>query len=250
MVSSSMRCVHLVKGILARRHPLALSRSDTSQPVFVWEPVGDLCKPEQVTMFKIAMKSVDVVSPNAEELAAFFHTDASSKTQDSIAFEVCSWGIGPKSGGHLIVREGEHGCTLYSKSWKCHLPAFFLSYDAHRVVDPTGGGNTFLGALAITLSGALTGTPSLQMAEGIVPSEPVQSLDTDELQQLVAAAAVATVAAGFAIQQYGMPVLTSGDADEELWNDCHFTERLAVYVERETENIRQSIERRQLDLDI
>ena len=85
------------------------------------------------------------------------------------------------------------------------LPAVLGEDEAERVVDPTGGGNGFLGGLAVAL------------ARG------------KELQE---AAAWGNVAASFAIEQVGMPVLGKDENGRETWNDCLVEERLEAYVKK------------------
>lgn len=83
------------------------------------------------------------------------------------------------------------------------LPAYHTNAD--RVIDPTGGGNTFLGGLAIGL------------ARGA---------------GLTASCSWAMVAASYAIEQVGMPILTLGENYTELWNGSSVSERLADYNDR------------------
>jgi sugar/nucleoside kinase (ribokinase family) len=75
------------------------------------------------------------------------------------------------------------------------------------VVDPTGGGNGFLGGLAV----------------GLVRT------DFD----VVEAARWGSVAASFTIEQVGMPQLTaSTDDTTELWNGVSVQERLRDFQQR------------------
>jgi sugar/nucleoside kinase (ribokinase family) len=85
------------------------------------------------------------------------------------------------------------------------LPAVFSEKEAKRVVDPTGGGNGFLGGLAVAL------------ARG------------KELQEAVA---WGNVAASFAIEQVGMPVLGKDEVGRETWNGFLVEERLEQYVKK------------------
>lgn len=114
------------------------------------------------------------------------------------------------------------------------LPAYFTSEDAKmgRVVDPTGGGNGFLGGMSVAL------------ARG---------------KSVVEAAAWGSVAASYMIEQVGVPVLSvgvlgdktnvtpakkgidgednqkSGDAERkvsELWNGESVEERLEAFKTR------------------
>lgn len=48
--------------------------------------------------------------------------------------------MGPK---YIVVKKGEHGVVSYSDSWLFGFPA----YPVEQVIDPTGAGDTFAGAL-------------------------------------------------------------------------------------------------------
>jgi hypothetical protein len=77
--------------------------------------------------------------------------------------------------------------------------------DAVKVADPTGGGNTFLGGLAAAL------------ARGKSVEE---------------ACAWGSVAASFAIEQVGVPVLGTDAEGEETWNCVRVDDRLKEFKER------------------
>ncbi len=85
------------------------------------------------------------------------------------------------------------------------LPAYFGKENAEMVVDPTGGGNGFLGGLAVAL------------ARG------------KEIQE---AAAWGSVAASFSIEQVGMPILGTDEMGRETWNGALVEERLDEYVRK------------------
>lgn len=74
-----------------------------------------------------------------------------------------------------------------------------------RVVDPTGGGNTFLGGLSVAL------------ARG---------------KSIEEACAWGHVAASFAIEQVGFPVLSVDDEGRETWNGVRVEDRLGEFQER------------------
>lgn len=83
------------------------------------------------------------------------------------------------------------------------LPAYHTN--AEKVVDPTGGGNTFLGGLAVAL------------ARG---------------KSIEEACAWGSVAASFAIEQVGVPEIGKDEEGRETWNGERVEERLRGYVER------------------
>jgi sugar/nucleoside kinase (ribokinase family) len=77
--------------------------------------------------------------------------------------------------------------------------------DGDHVVDPTGGGNTFLGAVAVAL------------ARGKSYEE---------------AAIWGCVAASFAVEQVGMPTLDRHEDSPETWNGCNVLDRLREFEAR------------------
>lgn len=87
------------------------------------------------------------------------------------------------------------------------IPAFFTREDAAagRVVDPTGGGNMFLGGLGVAL------------ARGKTMEE---------------AACWGSIAASFAIEQVGVPELGKDDDGEETWNGDRVQDRLEALQTR------------------
>lgn len=213
LICSPKRCIDLVRGISARRAELG----STHRPIFVWEPVPFDCTPEELPSCLEALKVVDVVSPNHHELAAF-HGEGASAT-DSATGEVdreyvkrCSriWqedGIGEGGSGVIVVRAGRDGCYVANRHGLSRwYPAFHQGSD--RVRDPTGGGNAFMGGLAV----------------GLARSRHVSPLrDTEE------AVIGATVAASFAIEQVGLPVLGREVPRRETWNGVHVQDRIEEY---------------------
>jgi hypothetical protein len=77
--------------------------------------------------------------------------------------------------------------------------------DSSKVIDPTGGGNAFLGGLAVAL------------ARG---------------KGLEEAARWGSVSASFAIEQVGMPALGQDGEGKEAWNGIRVEERLGEFERR------------------
>ncbi|OCT48142.1 putative PfkB family carbohydrate kinase (Mak32) [Cladophialophora carrionii] len=236
MVCSPARCISLVNGILGRRRDLLRERGRNPDdvdaelwPIFVWEPVPDLCTPEEVARLRQAAGYVNVVSPNADEFAAFFKETAAGECRETQV----RWLLDPSGGGEgmrpprtvLVIREGAQGCRTYTaNNWEgLHLRAYHQSKE--RVTDPTGGGNTFLGALAIGLTG-MTSPDGRVLQDLVVP---------DDQKQLLLGLIHATVAAGYAIEQIGMPAVAATDGD--AWNGQRYPERFLEYLQREREHI-------------
>jgi sugar/nucleoside kinase (ribokinase family) len=228
----------LVHGIMDRRKATANDRqSHIARPLFIWEPVPGLCTPEHIDSFKLAIRQVDIVSPNSEELAGFFAGQC--KSLEDMASDVIEWGIGPSIRGSLVVRQGKDGCSAFSKGHRIHLAACYPpdAESQSKVIDPTGGGNAFLGALAMALSDiACSHTGDACRLLGLDKDPSSESLPGLNLSLVYA-----TVAASFIIEQPGMPIChVQGDA-KETWNGERFGSRLEAYLSREAANLRRQV---------
>lgn len=257
MVCSASRCVSIVDEIMQRREQLrqedkAPSTDDaTKRPIFVWEPVPDLCTPEEQEKFFAANRVVDVVSPNELELGMMF--DQPGWREDSefgrnIVSRIIESGIGPQGEGHLVIRAGKDGSYAYSKSQRIWLPAYHQSGSsgATAVVDPTGAGNSFLGALAQGMVTADDRDPAKVINSTLAESAnwTKATRDWEARSRFLLALIFATVAAGFVVEQIGVPQLstTFGDATEH-WNGNEFTERVRLYTERLYRTLEESPQR-------
>lgn len=76
IISSPSRCIDLVSNITQMRRALG---GPYSEPIFIWEPVPDLCVPDELAACYEALKHVQVVSPNHAELCGFFDVEASDE---------------------------------------------------------------------------------------------------------------------------------------------------------------------------
>jgi sugar/nucleoside kinase (ribokinase family) len=173
-------------------------------PIVIWEPVPDNCTPEGLETCYEALKLVNVVSPNHEELAAFFGLSGNrGEDVDSEVVERCAadWlAHGSKCGLDVVVRAGKEGCYVASRNVSKWMPAYH-QLGSGKVVDPTGGGNTFLGGLAVGLA---------------------------REKRLEEATIWGSIAASFAIEQVGMPTLTY-HSDGERWNGEMVEDRLEEF---------------------
>ncbi|QDS70632.1 hypothetical protein FKW77_000747 [Venturia effusa] len=128
------------------------------------------------------------------ELASFFDAqanrgeDVNREAVETCAADWLSSGIGRDGSGVIVSK------------W---LPAYHQP-GTGRVVDPTGGGNGFLGGLAVGL------------ARG---------------KDVVEAAVWGSVAASFAIEQVGMPILTQ-ESNGERWNGDRVQDRVDEFLQR------------------
>lgn len=207
LICSASRCRDLVSRILLRRRQEL--QGDPGKPLFIWEPVPDLCVSSELASVKEVLPLIDVLSPNHEELGALFdfhHSGALDKhaLADHVE-DLLRGGIGAKGQGAIVVRAGKEGCFTAMQEKRTWLPAYHINAD--KVIDPTGGGNGFLGGFAVGL---------------------VRTGD------LIEAALWGSIAASLCIEQVGLPTLTragSGSDDEE-WNDCKVIDRLRRFRDR------------------
>jgi sugar/nucleoside kinase (ribokinase family) len=213
LICSPLRCIDLVQNILAMRNQSDKHASET-RPLFIWEPVPDLCTSEELTNCLEALKMVDVVSPNHSELGGFFEVNTHGKNHvdyrsvEALCHQWLESGIGPEGRGGIVVRAGKDGCLVARRGDQTWLPAYHQSTD--KVLDPTGGGNGFLGGLAMGL---------------------VKGNATPDVDSLREAAVWGSISASFAIEQIGMPVLLH-TARGETWNHVHVEDRLSEFRER------------------
>lgn len=204
LICGPERCIEQVQGILSKK--LLLTSTDP-KPLFIWEPVPDLCIPSALPATREALKYIDVLSPNHEELAALFDTPHSTTALSRELVETQAQSLLddiPGSKLSIVVRCGAQGCFVLSSNAKRWLPA--LHTDSGKVIDPTGGGNGFLGGLAI----------------GMVRCE----------RDVVEAARWGSVAASLCIEQVGMPVLEDNRNGKERWNGVDVFDRLESFRKR------------------
>ena len=243
MVCSASRCLSIVHEILQRRKELqqagqtSSALQDTERPIFVWEPVPDLCTPEEQDNFFAASRVVDVVSPNHLELGTMFNqpgwTEVSEDSQRLVS-KIIDTGIGPLNNGCLVIRAGKHGSYAFSKAGKIWLPAYHQpDISGTHVIDPTGAGNSFLGALAQGM--VSRGREPFEIIQTILSPSSAwkEALDTwGPHRDLPLALICATVAAGFVVEQIGVPEIYMDANGREMWNQSVFTERVRLYTQR------------------
>lgn len=224
----------------------------------------DLCTPDELLNCTNTLPLVDVCSPNHSELAGFMGDDGLDPETGQISTlaieRSCEQLLAsmPIQSFAIVVRAGEKGCYIAKNGGRkrqrpansaskrrkkdyvrgglqpdTDMEALFAGLlqdesgaiareeievdpglerwvpayhqDSSKVVDPTGGGNTFLGGLGAAL------------ARG---------------ESLEEAALWGAVAASFAIEQVGVPILGSDENCQETWNGQSVQERLRNLRER------------------
>ncbi|KAL8969660.1 MAG: hypothetical protein Q9183_001894 [Haloplaca sp. 2 TL-2023] len=220
-ICSAVRCTNLAKGIAARRKQWAeenpsyhdFMRALAQETIVIWEPMPDLCKPAELPKFLDALRFVDVISPNLDEFSSLFgiSLDLDEPTDWARLRQSCDAlfeADGSKTHLVVIVRLGARGCYVAQRHRQLHLPAHHEGSTADQVIDPTGGGNSFLGGFAI----------GFLKAKGASRAEKFEE-----------AALFGAVAASFAIEQRGIPHLSTSAAGDEVWNNSRTQDRLAEY---------------------
>lgn len=200
LICSPERCLNIITQLHERVGKLSIR-----MPLLVWEPFPQECIPEKLSKFQDALKHVDVYSPNAEEAASLFgiHEEPTDRqTIESIGQKYLSYLTRPNA--LMVLRCGAQGAVILTKSntvkW---YPAYHENGDS--VIDPTGGGNSFLGGFAL----------------GLVEKDP----------SIRKAAIYGNVAAGLAIEQIGLPKLSHSNGIE-LWNGQSISSRIQTYNEK------------------
>ncbi|KAL9058675.1 MAG: hypothetical protein Q9206_001833 [Seirophora lacunosa] len=255
LLAGPEEAITTVRDLLQLRH----ERGIHHRPLLIWEPRPSSCVPANLDSFRSAIAAVNVFSPNHIELGACFGysfvvkdggggVDVDLKLIENLASLLFESGFpddGRDTSRSVVIRAAEHGSLVVvaappssssssssSRVRKTWCPAFYQptskqhEYDNHddgvaaaaatttpprnpNVVDPTGAGNAFLGGFAIGLQET---------------SDPVR------------AARYGTVAASFALEQLGLPVLGEDDpwsgGEEEVWNGCGAFRRLEEYERR------------------
>lgn len=276
MVCSPDRCIDITTKLRESRKAINPNCQD---PVIIWEPIPDLCSPDELLRLQEAARNCTVISPNHEELKMFFPPElANSETQEELVSRLIGWNTQeqrhqpsihnshlPFSQPAVIIREGANGSTAYfyphthslSTPLTIHLPAYHTPSTSNSVTDPTGGGNTYLGALALTLGLLSTNTlqtlPTYNILRRYIPAasdpqpnparqHPLHKVirsnpDQDSAISITYAMVLALIAASFAIEQNGTPTLShegeEGRAESETWNGETVEQRLTSYLERE-----------------
>ncbi|KAI0435588.1 Ribokinase-like protein [Xylaria telfairii] len=176
------------------------------RPLIVWEPAPLGCSSANLASHLKACALVDVFSPNRVELSYLIGEKTKTKGDfspsiiEAQARKFVEAGIGPNGNGLAVIRSGEHGVLLLSNNMQAEWLPTYHEKGASQVVDPTGAGNTFLGAFAVALQ---------------------ETRDPRE------AGLRANVAASYAIEQFGPPKLTqASESSGELWNSSEVMSRL------------------------
>ncbi|CDO92009.1 unnamed protein product [Kluyveromyces dobzhanskii CBS 2104] len=171
---------------------------------FVWEPIPDLCTVEQLENTKKLLNGPYhfIFSPNAEEGARMLGETEPTRLSECRATLIKLASL-MKPGNVCVLRCGKDGSLavvckdVISIDDIVHYPACHVK-TPERVIDPTGGGNTFLGAFAFAYA---------------------------MCKDISVASICGNIAAACAIEQIGVP-----SYDGLHWNNVSFADRLWNYL--------------------
>lgn len=186
LICAPDRCIAIVEELRGLRKQAGI----TQKPWIIWEPVPDSCIASDVQSFTKAVQNVDIISPNADEAFALLNVvgsediDTYREQVEKAAKDIASWGVST-----IVIRCSALGSLLHTDERNTWFPA--LITDQKDVVDATGAGNAFCGALVTRLA---------------------QSVSIED------AMVSASVAAGLCIQQVGIPRLQQTADGRETWN--------------------------------
>ena len=177
-------------------------RGDKDMPFVVWEPDPDDCTRNMLSKCIPVLGKIDVLSPNAAECASLLGLPEPHNPNccENVAEEFLPY-ITKTLKSAIVLRCGEMGSLLMTHAQKRWFPPYYINQS--KVVDPTGCGNTFVGAF----------TTGYILSDG----------------DLNAACICGTLASGIAIETHGVPTL-SEIGREELWNNLSFNDRARIYL--------------------
>lgn len=117
------------------------------------DPDQRCCNPEHLDDIVRLAPRFAVFSPNLLELQSILsispepHASSQEAEDAAQAFHDLVHVRGAPSRPTIIVRAGSLGAYTISDSWTGWTPAFWTAAEQSQVVDPTGGGNGFMGGL-------------------------------------------------------------------------------------------------------
>lgn len=196
LICGPQRCLELVDQLRSLRAAQGLSKDF----VTVWEPVPDACISRDRALFAQSIRVVTVLSPNSSEAAGILGYEGDF--QERTAIERMASGLLDSGARTVIIRCAEQGAYLANEATHGWYPAYYQ--DPTSVVDPTGGGNAFCGAITAALARKKTFEDAM---------------------------CYAAVAAALAISQIGLPEVITRDGCE-LWNGRQISDMLTQYRKR------------------
>lgn len=208
-VLSQLKCIHLLCSAERCLQILdQLAALQLGPKTFVWEPVPDLCDQEHASQIIQVFQRPETIifSPNAEEGARLLGDEEPLQLDQAVEYV---WKFDKLISPHhsCVLRCGKMGSVALSSRDNhsqmrqvIHYPAYH-SVSPDKVLDPTGGGNSYLGAFCLGYS--LT-------------------------QDLHIASVCGNIAAGCVIEQVGIPHF---NRNTRKWNGLTLAQRINHYLQ-------------------
>ncbi|CAK9438610.1 uncharacterized protein LODBEIA_P28340 [Lodderomyces beijingensis] len=137
----SSRCFHLICSI-ARCHSIITEIQRVNpDAVFVYEPLPDDCLVENYPHLKSVLSKVDVFTPNLDEARSLVGDHEAQLSLSELSSKFTQHQKLDRSA--TVIRCGAAGCHVETTNLSRSFPAYHQ--DQSRVVDVTGGGNSFCG---------------------------------------------------------------------------------------------------------
>ncbi|CUM66268.1 uncharacterized protein PRCAT00003929001 [Priceomyces carsonii] len=172
------------------------------KPIFIFEPLPDDCKPENLLKLERVLKNIDIFTPNLNEgaeLAGFLKLPKNSAELEQLA-SVFKPYLTLKNSG-VVLRCGEMGCYIKSQDKSILMPAYHS--DQAQVVDITGGGNSYCGGFVV----------GFYLSKG----------------DWLVGGLCGNIASGCIIEKLGQPSLSLSES-KELWNGLATQTRFDTYI--------------------
>ncbi|KAG6286729.1 hypothetical protein E4U09_006595 [Claviceps aff. purpurea] len=265
LICSATRCQELITDIMARRKAATTWSGISHRPIFIWEPVPDLCLSKELPNCTNALRLVDICSPNHSELAGLMGDDGLDPETGEVSARsierACEQLLAsvPLQSYALVVRAAERGCYIAKNGGKkCRQISGIPAKKGRVCIHGSLQSDTDMEALFAGL---------IQDGDGAVAREEIEvdlgvkkwvsAYHQDNLkvvdatgggnaflgglsvalargEKLEDAVAWGSVAASFAIEQVGMPNLQTGLDSVETWNGKQVLERLHEFQRKVT----------------
>jgi len=174
--------VHLQCEVQHFHEWISLLRSQGT-PLILWEPWGEICVPDQRSVFCEFMPLVDAISPNLLEAQCLTGLD------DPVAIARALLA----DGANLVaLRMGADGSLVMGKNFS---PVFIPAVNVEKIVDVTGAGNAYCGGFLVGLAetgdpkqagcwGAVSGSFALEQFGALYPLEGVRAKALQRLENI------------------------------------------------------------------
>jgi sugar/nucleoside kinase (ribokinase family) len=264
LICSPARCQQMVEEL--RKLRKEVMGDQYTKPFIIWEPVPDLCTPDQLLACTNTLPVVDVCSPNHAELAAFMGDDGLDRASGDISAAAverhCEQLLAsiPLQSFTIVVRAAHKGCYIARNGGRKRptddgKPAT----KKRRKKDYVRGGLRIDTDMEALFAGLLQdedgciAREEIEIDPGMEKWIPAYHTDASRVadptgggnaflgalaaglargKAVDVAAVGASVAASFVIEQVGVPVLGRDEAGDETWNGVRPEDRLREFEDR------------------